>query len=265
MLRAAVRDGVRYIDTAAGYGAGESTLGELVDLLCEHQVRLCTKVEVTAEAGGTPAFVTHLETSLRRLKMPRIDTVLAHNADAQALADPILGAAWAEAKARRVVTRTGASTYGVDDACAALSLGECDVVQVEYSILNQEVIAAAAPKKRSNQELVVRSVLCKGLLTDRRDAAPPETRPVTETIDRLAALAAEWGLSLPELAIRFALDTDGVDVVLVGIASLAELETALGAARRPPLDAAQLNILHEFDRSALDCVHPERWGRVAVQ
>jgi hypothetical protein len=56
-----------------------------------------------------------------------------------------------------------------------------------------------------------------------------------------------------------------VDVVLVGVGTTEELDTALRAAGRDALDGEQMRILQRFDRSPLDCVHPERWGRVAVQ
>jgi aryl-alcohol dehydrogenase-like predicted oxidoreductase len=41
-------------------------------------------------------------------------------------------------------------------------------------------------------------------------------------------------MTLPELAIRFALDTPGLDVVLVGIGSPEELATAVAARDRAP-------------------------------
>lgn len=265
VFRLAVDRGVRYFDTAASYGAGESTLGAIVGLLDARQVRVCTKVEVTPAASDLSTFVTRVEASLSRLRSARIDTVLAHNAGGDALSNPVLHAAWSEVKQRGLAARTGASTYGVPAACMALGLSECDVVQVEYSILNQEVIHAAVARKRSDQEIVVRSVLCKGLLTERRDAAPAEACAVVEAVDELAALATAWRFTLPELAIRFALDTPGVDVVLVGVGTTEELDTALRAAGRDALDGEQMRTLQRFDRSPLDCVHPERWGRVAVQ
>jgi aryl-alcohol dehydrogenase-like predicted oxidoreductase len=109
------------------------------------------------------------------------------------------------------------------------------------------------------QELVVRSVLCKGLLTARRHQGMHLDVSGRATLDRIESRALEWGMSLEELGIRFALDTPGVDVVLVGISRPNELETALAAATRPPLEAWQLASLSEFDCSLQDWSHPERW------
>lgn len=264
LLRRAVERGVRYLDTAASYGDGELVIGEMGGLLDDCNVRVCTKIEVTPAATAAD-IVRGVEASLARLRRSAIDTVMAHSASRSALQNPSLPAAWSDVKARGLAGRTGASTYGVEDACLALGMDTCDVVQIEYSILNQEVVRAAAAVKRPGQELVVRSVLCKGLLTTRRDAAPDAAQPVQDTIDHIEALAERWHFTLPELAIRFALDTPGVDVVLVGVGTAEELTTALAAADREPLDDAQMQTLRGCDRSTLDSVHPERWGRVAIQ
>ncbi len=264
LLRRAIESGVRYVDTVASYGDGESVLGEMGSLLEARGVRVCTKVEVKSTAT-TADIVRDVEMSLERLRHPAIDMVMAHSASQLVLQNPALSVAWSDIKARGLTKWTGVSTYGVDDASVALGLDMCDVVQVEHSILNQEVVRAAVAAKRPGQELVVRSVLCKGLLTARRDLAPDEARTVKTTIDDIEALAEQWRYTLPELAIRFALDTPGVDVVLVGVGTTEELATALDAASREQLDDDQLRTLRGYDRSSLDSVHPERWGLVALQ
>ena len=86
------------------------------------------------------------------------------------------------------------------------------------------------------------------------------SKEVADSINELDRLAQTWGFALPELAIRFALDTPTVDIVLVGMASEAELNVAIRAASLGPLDENQLEVLATFDRSSYDCVHPERWA-----
>jgi aryl-alcohol dehydrogenase-like predicted oxidoreductase len=165
-------------------------------------------------------------------------------------------------KSRRACL-TGASTYGAGDARLALVQSWCDVVQVEHSVLNPSVVRALAGVKRPGQEIAARSVLCKGLLTARRRHATDLDGALAARLDRLEAQALDWGFSLPELAIRFALDTPGVDIVLVGVSNLTELDVALAATQRPPLEPWQREALAEFDRGQDDWVHPERWPEAA--
>lgn len=252
LLKEAVERGIRYIDTAPAYGLSEALLGELADLLRARRVRLCTKLRPDALADG-------IAESLRQLRYDVVDTLLVHSARRDNLLVPqVAQALWAAKESGRA-SLTGASTYGADDARIALGRPWCDVVQVEHSILNPSVVRAVAGIKRPGQEIVVRSVLCKGLLTARRRHAGNLVCEAAALLDRLEALAWDWGLSLPELAIRFALDSPGVDVVVVGISSVPELDTALSAIRRRPLEAWQMEALAEFDSSSEDWSHPERW------
>ncbi|MBI3608052.1 MAG: aldo/keto reductase [Nitrospirae bacterium] len=252
LFQSAVEQGIVYIDTASGYGDSECVLGGMADLLTSRRVRLCTKLTPKSVAEG-------LGESLRRLRRDHVDTLLLHSARGDELTDQAVADALAAMKDRRHTQRTGASTYGAADAQLALGQPWCDVVQVEHSILNPSVVTVLERAKRSNQEIVVRSVLCKGLLTARRHRARHLDASARTMLDRIESRAFEWGMDLEELGVRFALDTPGVDVVLVGISHPAELEKALAAAQRPPLDAWQMESLEEFDCSMQDWSHPERW------
>ncbi len=252
LLQSAVEQGIAYIDTASGYGDSERVLGGMADLLTSRRVRVCTKLTPNGVAEG-------LGESLRRLERDQVDTLLLHSARGDELTGQAVVDALAKAKDRRQTRRTGASTYGIADAHLALNQPWCDVVQVEHSIVNPSVVTALVRAKCPNQEIVVRSVLCKGLLTARRHQAKHLDASASATLDRIESRALEWGMSLEALAIRFALDTPGVDVVLVGISRFTELETALAAAQRPPLDARQMAFLAEFDCSMQEWSHPERW------
>jgi aryl-alcohol dehydrogenase-like predicted oxidoreductase len=258
LVERAVEAGIDYIDTAAAYADGEQRLGTISPLLGRRRVRVCTKVQA-GPASSTADIVERARESVARLRTPAVDTILLHSASESALDDETLAGAMQEIKRQRLATHTGASTYGL--ACVrALKQPWCDVVQLELSILNTSAVAAARAAKAPGQAIVARSVLCKGLLTERRRNAGESVVPIVERVDALDRLAREWSFSLPELAIRFALDEPQVDVVLVGVSSTGELDTALSAARRRPLSDDQRGALAAFESSELACVHPEQWA-----
>jgi len=251
LLRAAVGAGVRYFDTAADYADGELAVGRVR----EPAIRVCTKIK----HGDS---IDAVRTSIERLGAPA-DTILIHSAGrAQLEAAPAI-AALEEARERGFTSRIGASTYGAEDAAFALSQPWVTTVQIEYSILNQSVLARAGRTAHAGQEVVVRSVLCKGLLTSRRTAAPHLVASVRDAIDGIERCAMEWDRSIEALAIRFALDTPGVDVMVVGVSNRQELDAALAAAESPQLTAEQWTRLASFDRSDADAAHPERWSGVS--
>lgn len=259
LLRDAIAAGIRYIDTAAGYGSAEAIIGEAAADIEAHEVRVCTKLSASAVRANGALPLLH--ESLAALRLRRVDTLLLHSAAGDDLSDGALAARLREARESGLVSRAGASTYGAQNAALALAQDWCQAIQVEHSVLNPSVLKTLDTKSR-RAEIVARSVLCKGLLSVRRRHAGRVASALETTLNALERVAAERGWSLPELAIRYALDTPGVDVVLVGVSTPAELEVALAAAARPPLDAEALAALARFDRSSDDAAHPERWPAV---
>jgi len=251
LVRQAVESGIGYIDTAANYGDAERYLGELSQTLAEKQIRVCTKLTKTEFPGG-------LHSSLERLRCDRLDTLLLHSPTNEDLLDGSVAEAFGVVREMDRVSRTGASTYGTQTALSALEQPWCDVLQVEHSILNPSV-APDVTKSRGDLELVVRSVLCKGLLTERRRHMPAGYAEIVSLVDDLEKLAVDWDYTLPELAVRYAMDTPGVNVVLIGVGNPIELETVLSAQEREPLEKAQMLLLGQFDRSSNPAVHPEQW------
>jgi len=253
ILRESLLRGIRYIDTAAGYGRAEAAVIEQSGSIRRQAVRVCTKLT-------EDILVYRVEETIWTFRPVEIDTLLIHSATPRALTNPGIVETLIRAKERRWVRRIGASTYGVDTAALALSQPWCDVVQVEHSLLNPSVLRAVNTIKRPHQEIVARSILCQGLLTDRRAFASHIEPECVSLIDRIASLADSWGISLPELAIRYALDSPGVDVVIVGLSRIDEIETAIASQRRPSLSEEQLDSLAEFNCSDQDWVHPQRWA-----
>ncbi|MEO7774739.1 MAG: aldo/keto reductase [Steroidobacteraceae bacterium] len=261
LLRDAIHAGVRYLDTAAAYGDAERIVGLIAPQVLSGDVRVCTKLGADAVMSG--GGVASLREALLRLGLPSIDTLMVHSADARTLLDPALASLLRDIHAAQLVKRLGASTYGLESAHAALAQRWLGAIQVEHSILNPAVVTGLAERRRGT-ELVVRSVLCKGLLSSRRSSVQGLALGIEPDLKKLESFAADLALDLPGLAIRFALDSPGVDIVLVGVSDASELETALRAAARAPLTSEQMRALRDFDRSDDPVSHPELWNKLAT-
>jgi aryl-alcohol dehydrogenase-like predicted oxidoreductase len=262
LLRAALAAGIRYIDTAAAYGDAEAIVGLVADDVISREARVCTKIApVDARSAGVTSAI---RASLSRLRRPAVDTVMLHSVTGDVLTDMTLGASMRRAVDEGLASKVGVSTYGVTDARAAIALPWCGAIQLEHSILNPSVLNGVDQRPRS-VEVVARSVLCKGLLTRRRAFAGDLAAGLSSTLASLDSLAQDLGLELPALAIRFALDTPGVDIVLVGVSDEAELELALRAASSRALTADERRALAAFDRSREDATHPERWTALSAR
>lgn len=256
LLDAGFAAGIRYVDTAAAYADSEAALGQVAGRVRTLGVRVATKLHLVAP---TPRSCREaMEASLARLGLPSADTVLLHSASAEQIAANGVADAWIGLRDSGLAARIGASTYGADAARIAVAASWCDAVQVEFSILNQSVVRGVLRQPPRRAEIIARSVLCKGLLSASARGLPlPDD--AASTLRELDAVAFGLGMDLTTLAIRFALDTPGIDVVLVGISSRAELDVALAAAARRPLTVEEYAAVAAFDRSGAEWSHPERW------
>jgi len=105
----------------------------------------------------------------------------------------------------------GISTRGEEATHAAIDNGFFDVIQVAHSILDQRMVDEILPKaKEKNIGVVNRSVLLKGSLTPKGKELPSKLEPLKENAEKAQAVADEFGISLPSLAIRFAISNPSV-------------------------------------------------------
>src|SRR5687768_16930011 len=77
LLRQAFAAGIRYVDTAVGYGPAEAIVGRVSQDIVDCGVRVCTKISAVGDKPD--ALGTALRASLERLRLDRVDTVLLHS------------------------------------------------------------------------------------------------------------------------------------------------------------------------------------------
>ncbi|MBB5790502.1 aryl-alcohol dehydrogenase-like predicted oxidoreductase [Jiangella mangrovi] len=261
--------GVTEIDTANAYagGATEEMLGELLARR-PGRFTVATKAGIAhPDAGGAPplspqALRACLEGSLRRLRLDHVDLFYLHQPDpATPLDDTVAEVATLAAKG--LVGRVGVSNFAAWQIAelrrlfAAAGLPGPVVAQQLYSLvarrIDDEYVAFALA---SGIETMVYNPLGGGLLSGRYtfEAAPDEGRFATsrlspmyrerywdprlfEAVGALSAVAADAGVSLPELALRWLASRPVVGSVLLGASKPAHLMANLEALARGPLPA----------------------------
>ena len=226
VIEAALDAGVTLFDTADVYGDGggsEEIIGRVLEGRRDRVV-LATKFGNDLGDGetlprGSRAYVRKaVERSLRRLRTDWIDLYQYHRPDGLTPVEETLGALH-ELVCEGTVRAVGSSNFTaalVEEAQAAARVhGSTRFVteQSQWSWLRRDAEAELLPAcERHDVGFVPYFPLASGLLTGkvRRDRPPAEGtrlhgREVAaedlERVERLAALAAEWGASLLELAI----------------------------------------------------------------
>ena len=263
MVDTALAAGITSFDTANGYAAGrsEQMLGEVLGRRRE-AVTIATKAGIyPGDAGGSPLLSREglrpsLEASLRRLGTDHVDIYYLHQPDRSVPVEETVAALGDFVKEGKVRT-IGVSNFAawqiadIFTACDALGTPRPILAQQLYNLvarrIEAEYVEFATTKGLAT---IVYNPLGGGLLTGRHslDAVPTEGRFGTSALsemyrDRywnastfaaiaaLGAIAADAGITLPELSLRWLLSKPVVSAVLLGGSRPHQLEANIAAAQ----------------------------------
>ena len=263
LMDAAWEAGIHRFDTADAYGGGrsESFIGAWM-AASGHRPRLTTKtfnsMEASADSGlSRERILRQIETSLRRLRIDRVELYLAHEFDPETPVEETIEA-FEELVAGGLVDAYGVSNFSAEQLRAALEVGRPGVLQNSYSLLERGDEAEVLPLcAEHGVEYQAFSPLAGGWLTGkyRRGEEYPggsrmtlrgdpyrhlEDERVFDGIERLqergdpATLSLAWVLSNP-----------AVEAIVVGPRRPGHLEPAL-AARDLHLSASERGELASF-------------------
>lgn len=269
LVHHALAAGINFIDTARVYGSSEAVLGKALAGR-RQQIVLASKVSTQGPGGTglTPAdlrrqMLASLDASLQTLQTDYLDIWQVHNVDRATLAAAdTLADVFDHARRSGKIRWSGGSFYGDALPLAALKTGLFDVMQVTYSVLDQRLADAFFPAAEAQDVgVVVRSVLLKGVLTERADHLPAHLDALRRRSQAFRTLAAGSGLAATpaQIAIAFALAQPAIHTVLVGVRTVDELADNLPATaiRLPESLQRQLAALR---LDAPDLLNPATWG-----
>ena len=270
LLHSAIDSGINFFDTARMYGASESIMGRAFKDRRDRIV-ICTKCRhFRDDHGNLPdsgklkdIIETSLNESLTALQTEFIDVCMLHQADLEILGNDTVANTFLNKKKQGVIRATGVSTYTVEETKMAIDCGVWDVVQLPFNLMDQsqEVLFSLAAQRGVG--IMVRSVLFKGLLSERGRNLHPALKDVEAHLKSYKELFSESASDLPTLATKFALAFEQVSSVLVGIDRMAYLQKALTAADGIYLNKKTLSRAKELryaDPQFLDLVKWDRMG-----
>jgi aryl-alcohol dehydrogenase-like predicted oxidoreductase len=271
IVRRALERGIRLFDTANSYNAGESEriLGRALG-----QDR--PKVVLSTKAGlglvpGKPEGLTPdalrraLESSLDRLGTDYVDLYYLHVPDRATPIERTLDG-MSELVLSRRVHGWGASNYAsweileMNHLAGARGLVRPCVTQLLYNVLQRQLeVEYFAFARRHPIHTMTYNALAGGLLTGRHrfDAQPDRgsrfdgnamyrrrywTQEMFRRVEQLREIARSEECSLVELAYAWTASRPDVDSILVGPATVAQLDDAIDAVARTLSDPARARI-----------------------
>jgi len=254
-IRAALDAGVTLLDTGDFYGMGHNELLIRDALSARERGEALLSVKFGALRGpdnrfagnDTRAVAVHnfLAYSLRRLGTDHIDIYRPARLDPNVPIEETVGAI-AEMVAAGYVRQIGLSEVGAETLRRAQAVHPICDVQLEYSLLARGVEASVLPAARElGIAVTAYGVLTRGLLsgtwTPERRLAASDIRAHSPRytgehlkhnlalVDAVAAVAAQLGASVSQVAIAWVLSRGDDIVALVGSSRRDRLAGALGA------------------------------------
>jgi aryl-alcohol dehydrogenase-like predicted oxidoreductase len=258
IIHAALDAGINVVDTADVYSHGESEqiVGQALKGRRDDVV-LATKFGLPAgpdanHRGGSRRWIFHaVEASLRRLQVDHIDLYQMHRADYETDLDETLSALTDLIRVGKV-RAIGSSTFPVERIVEAQWVAQdrgharLRTEQPRYSILTRGLEAAILPTaQRYGLGILTYGPLNSGWLSGRSDptaggraaTAPrsfdlsvPANQAKVAAVAHLTQVAADAGLTLPQLATAFVRAHPAVTTVLIGPRRPDQLDSLLSGA-----------------------------------
>lgn len=248
LLNQALDGGINFFDTSPLYGKSNELLGKAFSekrddiVLCTK----CTKAILDDHGKVLPHNQLHtavrrsLENSFKTLKTDYVDVLLCHEANDDVIFGPELISVFSDLKKAGLIRAVGLSTYGPEQTKKVIDSGNWDIVQLALNMMDQQNAELLTIAEEKSIGVMGRSVLLKGVLTDKGGQLHEKLRPVQEHRERyLELLSPDWP-RISDLATKFVLSHKQISSVLVGMDRLDHLRQVLQVADGRYLDAETL-------------------------
>lgn len=241
ILSVALEGGVNCFDTAAAYGSSEEVLGRaLRELSAPDELVVVTKVRVLkpeelADPGlAARAIETSVADSRRKLQLDCLPVVLFHRE----------GDAGYLPELQKLKERGWIKHYGVScdnrpgSAAEIVKAGQASALQIPGNMLDPRHARSGIFQEAEAEGVAVflRSVYLQGLLAMPEEKIPVALAAVLPVRRALAQLAAESGMQLHELALRYMLSQTGITCILTGVETVDQIRENIRLFARGPLD-----------------------------
>ena len=258
-IEKALTAGIRFFDTAPGYGKGrsEALLGKVFSYLSPDTIQVCSKYGSLENENGEAyldfspeSLFRSVHESLKRLQIPKLDTVLLHSPpddfDFQGLAQE----PFEKLKNEGLISNYGVSVRSIEGAQNVIQSGFGNTLEAIFNVLDRRVEDTIFNHPSIDKyKFIARVPLASGILsenfllnpnisfgeTDIRSSIHPYDRIwFKEAVQKLGFLNdLEGGISVS--ALRYVLHHLSVNFAIPGTRKVKHLESNLLALQLGPL------------------------------
>ena len=235
------------LDTAPGYLGAESSIGEAKTSMGVH-----TKLDPSTDP------LDSISGSLSRLHRPSVDVAYFHDPEAPIkMSTPEIARVADRLEGRADVL--GASVYDPGPCQAAFSHGAFGCIQVPAHPLKRDLLEVVRLEKRPGVKVLARSILGQGLLVGGIDQIPMSLSRLVGPVSEFQALCRLLNRTPLEVCLLWARDHPLLDGLVVGAASLTQLEELAILLSLSPLSVEERHLIDELEVPESSLFDPRTW------
>ena len=216
---------IEVIDTAQAYGDSESRIGSLCD---DNEFNFVTKIGAEfTNSTLDQSVISSVKQSCKRLNQSRLYAVMLHRPEI------LLSDHGSEVvrelqmlKEQGIISKVGVSIYAPEILVAISRVIKLDIIQVPFNIFDQQILSSgwSDKLKSADVEIHTRSVFLQGVLLMQRSSLPKYfTKYLPAHFDAWCKFLNDNRADPLEVALKFALQQNWIDKVVVGVDSVSHL------------------------------------------
>ncbi len=268
ILRTAVDAGITTFDTARQYGASEAVLGRF-SATCEGaDLNMVSKFKIAPQDAGAlerawKSVEASVRTSIERLGISKLPVCLLHKGEEpiDAIAG-VLPVIISRLREQELIDIGGVSVYEPADVAFCLSEPLVEAIQVPVNILDQRLVVSGALSRLAQAQKLVfaRSVFLQGLFFLDPRQINGNLKPAIPFLKQLHAFAKEYPADVAGLAFSYVRDLPGIDSIVVGAVTPAQLAENVKLLGAPEIPASLRNEFTQlFTAISDEILTPGRW------
>ncbi len=260
ILRTAHDAGVRWIDTAAAYGASEERIGGFRDRNPGSGFEIVTKLAGEVSSESEDEVIRSVEGSRIRLGGP-FRALLLHKAEQMHSLRRGLASSLERCRDSGWVREFGVSVYTPDEFKFALGFPELSIIQVPLNVFDQRWLqdGLLAAAESAGKRLLIRSVFLQGLLLMEPDEAERRHPLVVEWLKTWRATCTALNRTPAEVAVGFVRAVAPGAMLILGCETREQVNLNAALVRAQGLSGAGMDAMRAFADVPAAIYDPRLW------
>ncbi len=207
IIRIAFEGGVRFFDTAQGYGDSEVVLGRaLKDLGIAEQVFVITKFEKDVDVRSADEAIKAARLSCSKIGIDKLHGVQARLTYVESIWGEGAEQSFASLLEHELAEEIGVSVYRPEQARFAMEMSGIGAVQIPFNVADRrfEQDGLIEELQEDSIQLYLRSVYLQGLFFLKSDQMSQEMSFATPIVQEIQMIAEKYGIKLAVMLLQYA-------------------------------------------------------------